>query len=184
MQKSRSSRWSVVMLVVTTCICVFRGALAQDKKESGNVPPRFSLSIAAEEPTVKAGSPLFLEVTMENKSDRNISMYRAISGDLDQGGWVYKVMVQDEKGARAPKTKFGRHVQGPETAEESAEPASVVASGGYVPLTPHKTMRDRLNVTKLFDLSRPGKYTIEIQELDEASKTFVKSNKITVIVTP
>lgn len=47
-----------------------------------------------------------------------------------------------------------------------------------------KTMADRVNVSKLYDLNQPGKHTIQFERLDAEIKTFVKSNEITVTVTP
>jgi C4-type Zn-finger protein len=38
-------------------------------------------------------------------------------------------------------------------------------------------------LTKLHDLSRPRKYTVQIERFDESTKSFVKSNKVTVTVT-
>jgi hypothetical protein len=152
-------------------------------EQAQSVQPLFSLTIAAEEPSVKAGSPVWVDATVENKSDRDISVYR--ENTPDQGGWTYKVDVWDEKGAMAAETRFGRMIQGHIPAEELArEPYVIVGSGGYMPLYPGKTLTDRVNLSKLYDLGRPGRYTVQFQEFHEQSKLFVKSNKITVTVTP
>jgi hypothetical protein len=90
---------------------------------------------------------------------------------MDQGGWIYKVAVQDQKGQEPPKTEFSRF-------------CCPIASLFGTPLQAHKTLTDRVNVSKLYDLSRPGKYTIQFRRLDPDTKTFVLSNKITVEVTP
>lgn len=144
---------------------------SQGIKEPPPANTPFSLTIATKESTVRAGSPVLVEVKMENKSDHDLAVYRAVSGDLDQGGWVYKVSVRDTKGVEPPQTKFAQSV-------------GVAGSGGYVSLRPEKTLTDRCNVAKLYDLSRPGNYTIQVERLDEQSKAFVKSNTITVTVTP
>jgi len=51
-------------------------------------------------------------------------------------------------------------------------------------LDPGKSVTNRVNVTQVYDLSRPGKYTIQVKQYDDESKSFVKPNKITVTVTP
>jgi len=173
----------MLILVVASRIFLVNESSAQ-QKELQTVSARFSLSVSIPDAAVKVGAPIWVIVTKENTSDQNLSVYRAIAGDSDQGGWVYRVIAQDEKGRKAPKTKFGRHVQGPETADEAIEPASMVGSGGYIPLAPHKSISDRINIGKLYDLTHAGKYTVQVQEFDEESKTYVKSNPITVTVTP
>lgn len=45
-------------------------------------------------------------------------------------------------------------------------------------------MTHRVNLTKMYELSKPGKYIVQFRRLDEASETFVKSNKITITVIP
>jgi hypothetical protein len=56
--------------------------------------------------------------------------------------------------------------------------------GGYVPLKPGETLMHKVNVSKLYDLSRPGKYRIRFRWQDIELKMHVTSNPITVTVTP
>ena len=58
------------------------------------------------------------------------------------------------------------------------------SSGGSTKMKPWETMTDRVNVSKLYDLTQPGRYTIQFQRLDPETKTFVKSNEITVTLRP
>lgn len=51
-------------------------------------------------------------------------------------------------------------------------------------MKPGETMTDRVNVSKVYDLTQPGRYTIQFQRLDPETKTFVKSNEITVTLRP
>ena len=41
-----------------------------------------------------------------------------------------------------------------------------------------------VSVSDLYDLSKPGQYTIQVRRWDDDTKTWVKSNTITVTVTP
>lgn len=61
---------------------------------------------------VKVGSPVWVIATIENKSDHDLPVYRAISDNMDQGGWVYTVDVRDNKGVARSETNFHRIVQG------------------------------------------------------------------------
>ncbi len=171
MRDSSQPSWPAAILAVIFAACVSANIGAQDTKAAKSLKPSFSLTIGAKEAAVKAGLPIWVDVMMENKTDHDLRVYRALSGDMDQGGWVYVVDVRDDKGAAPPRTQYARSI-------------GAGGSGGYLPLDPGKTLTDRVSVSKLYDLSRPGKYAIQFRRVDEESKTFVKSNKITVTVAP
>ena len=62
--------------------------------------------------------------------------------------------------------------------------ASARAAGTLVSLKPSQDWRNTLRVSDLYDLSKPGQYTIQVRRWDDETKTWVKSNTITVTVTP
>ena len=183
-RESLKLTWSAAVVAIVTAVCIPTTSRAQNAKTAQSSPPPFSLTIRAEQPTVKAGSPVWVHATMENKSDADLSVFRANAED--QGGWVYDVNARDEKGGKPPETHFYRRRQGHLTPEEvDREPINIFPGGGPTyPLKPGKTIEDRVNVSKLYDLSHPAKYTIQFRRLDPGSKSFVKSNEITVTVTP
>lgn len=165
---------------VALALCASAGQLAHARQVLPLAKPPFTLIIRAEQPIVKIGLTVWVDVSKKNNSDQTLSVYRAASADLDQGGWVYKVEVLDASGRSTPETTFGKHVEG---GGGSRGVSTVIASGGYVPLAPGKTLNDRVNVSKLYDL-RAGKYTIRVREFDNYTRTFVSSNTITITVTP
>jgi len=170
-------RWSLVTTLTLACCCQPTSFGADVTK------PPFSLMISADGSTVNPGSEIWLTITMENKSDHDMSVYR--ENTPDQGGFVYKVDVHEDKGTTVPETKFGRRIQGHDTPEERArEPYVTLTSGGEQTLAPGKKMTDRININRLYDLSRSGKYTIQVRRFDPENKAFVLSNKIIVTVTP
>ena len=66
----------------------------------------------------------------------------------------------------------------------TGKPTMVVTHGGGPRLVKADgTLTDTIDLNKLYDL-QPGKYTIQVERLDEDGKTVVKSNTITVNVTP
>jgi hypothetical protein len=168
---------AILVTVAAFCFCQAAGARGQTAK------PPFSLTLVAENATLKAGSPVMVKVTMKNESEHNISVYT--EGTSDQGGFVYKADVWDEKGSTAPETKFGRSIQGHDTPEDlRREPYVIVTSGGEGILAPGQTQSDQVNLNKLYELSRPGKYTIQLRRFDAESNSFVLSNKVQVSVIP
>jgi hypothetical protein len=175
--KARLRDTILSVIIVTLMPTILR---AQGATRSPAEPP-FSLAITAAESPVKAGSPVVVKVVMRNRSDHDISVYRDNSSD--QGGFTYNVSALDETGASAPETKFGKTVMNHETAQEQAqEPSVLFSSGGEINLAVGEAIKDRVDVTKLYDLHRPGRYSIQIQRFDLETKSYVKSNKITVTV--
>lgn len=176
---------SVVLLILLAAVFAPANVWAQGVQSTQNKRPPFSLTIRAKDSEVKSGLPILVDATVENKSDHAISIYKALSGGMDQGGWVYKVDVLDETSTRAPETTFYRRLEGHVRPEEfTKEPYVTTASGVVSSLEPGKAITDRVNVSTLYNLNRPGKYTIQFRDLDAESKAFILSNKITVTVTP
>lgn len=171
-------------IMVLGGLVAFSVPCAQSQQKPGSVvQPPFSLTIKADEATVKSGSPVWVTAAVQNISGHPLTTVLAYF--KDKGGYVYKVSAVNEKGASAPETKHGRRAQGHETPEEESRDFYVVnSSSANYTFSPGETMKDRVEVTKLFDLTTPGKYTIQFQEFDLDSNTMLKSNIVTVTVTP
>jgi hypothetical protein len=58
-----------------------------------------------------------------------------------------------------------------------------VNSDVLMTLLPGKTITEEIIVNKLFDLSTPGTYTVQVRRMDNETKTLVISNTIKVTVT-
>lgn len=145
--------------------------------------PPFIVLISAEAPaasigpdsyTVKAGSDVFIKVRLTNISKRNIW----IGDDSDSRTGVdffHHYEVRDSSGNSAPK----RTITHPEIGSTGhGWPARV--------LKPEKSLdvaSDR--ITGLYDLTQPGKYTIEVARdvSGDPKDGEVKSNMITLTVT-
>jgi hypothetical protein len=160
------------LLFLVIAIAILPGRFfAQSQNGSNSGKPALALTLAARTSSVKAGSPVWVDAHLLNVSDHRISLYKALSEDMDQGGWVYQVDVRDDKGSTPPKTKFANTV-------------GASADGGYVPLDAGKDVTQSVNVSKLYDLSKPGKYSIQFRRFEEETRTFIVSNAVKVLVVP
>jgi len=162
---------SAAMLALLTLVFFSANIQAQDAPRAQNRQPPFSLTIRAKEGEIKSGSLIWVDATVESKSNHAVLVYQATSGDMDQGGWVYQIDIRNELEGTPPKTKY-------------AHGLGAGGSGGYVRLDPGKTLVHSVNVSKLYDLNPPGKYTIQFGRFDRETKTLVRSNTVTVTVTP
>ncbi len=107
---------------------------------------------------------------MTNTSDHKIPVFRAKSPDGDQGGWVYEAKIHNQKGAEPPETEAYPLMR------------DGIKGGGGRKLDPGDSLKDRVNISKLFDLSKPGKYTIQLRRLDPEKQVMIDSNQVVVKV--
>ena len=137
----------------------------------------FSLTVAAPKEPIKAGTELRLLVTVTNTSDRDISFITS-PGLIPEDGARYEIDVRDIQGSPAPPSAYLRTKDNRIPTEYGSNIARTLGPG--------ESFVDKVTVTRFYDLSQPGKYTIWValptpprQNLGEGK---VKSNSITVTV--
>jgi hypothetical protein len=138
-------------------------------------PPPFSIAINSPQDAWKLGADVRLAVILTNTSDRTI-FFRKLPGQ-DDGERFMDVEVTDDRGNVPARTRYYRVLRHEDTDD--------VIWGGYVQkklVKPGESLNDGMIVNRLFDLARPGKYTVRVIRRDEATKTLVMSNTITVTV--
>jgi len=139
----------------------------------------FSLTIAAPKEPLRAGAELRLQITVTNTSNRKISFITS-PGPIPEDGFLYEIDVRDEQGRSVPLSSDLR----------GRDPRVPVDYGSRTArtLAPGESFVDQVTVTRFYDLTRPGQYTISVarsmpprQNLGNGT---VKSNSITLAVTP
>lgn len=136
-----------------------------------------SLSIRPAQINVKAGSPIEIEVNKTNTSNYVLNNSRATNP-----GENYTFEVRRD-GTPAAESETLRHLMkpgstGPE--EKGTGPIQGRYKTNYIfeDLPPHETFKEMVLVSEYYDMTKPGKYSIQL------SQGRAKSNTITVIVTP
>ena len=141
--------------------------------------PDISVTISAMQTVVKADSEVKVGIILTNISNHEVSLAKDNAQNLGEAH--NKIEVRDEKGNLAPEAKYVGILDG-----KAPNDVIFMPLGSSAPhsLKPGETLKDAIIASKLFDLSKPGKYTIQVQRTDEATKTVVRSNTITLTVTP
>jgi hypothetical protein len=146
--------------------------------------PALRLTISASEPVVKAGSDVKVNVVLRNVGDQAVNLTAApkvFNGSVGEVHF-YRATVKDGKGDPAVYTAFGKKIWGEDAAPGALFDGSMLL---VAPLNPGEQHKHSLMIGKLYDLSKPGKYTIQVTRLDlEGTKIPLKSNTITVTVEP
>jgi hypothetical protein len=140
--------------------------------------PRFSLTISTPKNVVTSGSDVIVKIVLTNTTDKPIYIYYSMS--KDPGELDYSMTVRNEKGELAPQTEHGRKVKG----YDSTPPIAMSINEIAVSVEPGQTTGGQINVTKLHNLSQPGKYTIRIERWDQENKAWAESNTLVVTVIP
>jgi hypothetical protein len=132
-----------------------------------------SLTISAPRTKAKSASDVRIAVTLKNNSEKTCSFTRRPGPDLR-----YDVLVVDGNGKLAPKTRFYH--------EASDEPPGAIHGGSYIVETvkPGEELHGELTLGTFFELTRQDKYVVHLQFRDPSSGTTVKSNALSIDVTP
>jgi hypothetical protein len=146
--------------------------------------PSFTISISSSASTWKSGSDVVVVINRKNTSDQRIFFRKAPGQAL--GELFMDADVKDEQGNPLPRTKYYQILRNEDGPGSKRQPAEELTSGGSVLkkfLKPGETLQDGIVVSKLFDLSRAGKYTLRVQRRDESRQTLVTSNSIILNIT-
>jgi hypothetical protein len=132
----------------------------------------FTLSLEAEETVIKANSEVRMNVTIRNTSNR--AMYVS-----DSNGPVpcdYLIDARDSQGRQALDTDLARNLK--------LKKQGYFDSTFIFTLQPGESHKTALVVTRLYDLSRPGKYLIQVSREvpKELGGGTIKSNVVTVTI--
>ena len=115
-------------------------------------PPQFTVTLAAPEHSLKAGSALLLRLTVTNTSD-HATRFPSTRGIADVRV-IYKFHIFDELGRPVPRRVL-----------PCERPPSVCGGSAQSKLLqPGESFTEEIDITSLYDLSRPGKYNIWVSE--------------------
>lgn len=148
---------------IATFICAIsmaHTAIAQAKRTP------FELVISTDNPTVTAGSDVYILETMKNTSDKPISCTDSYEGNLD-ASFDYDVHGKDGKSIRRP----------------DVNPKDFPGNTSFCTLDPGESTSGHLWISWLYDFTKPGKYSIQIaRRIENGSTERVKSNVLTITV--
>jgi hypothetical protein len=132
----------------------------------------FTLTLSTDHSQVHVGDQVLIKIVMTNISDKQIDCTGMPSNGLDRN---YQYEVHDEDGQVVPKIR----PKYPDIGETSSVWPCILKPGES-----HESAGGL--ISRLYDLSRPGRYMIQAQRLinGDAHRAVVKSNMITITVLP
>jgi hypothetical protein len=152
-------------------VIIFTAVPQTSPAQTPKVP--FSITISTDNPEVRAGADVFIKIKMTNHSNHAVDCTRAPSNGSDR---AYEYDVRVLGGGATPKV-IRPH---PEIGETFSSWPCTLSPGEST------TMDDTL-ISKLFDMSRPGTYSITVTRFISGNRKedgLVKSNILKVMVRP
>jgi hypothetical protein len=127
------------------------------------------LTIAVAQTEITRGSEVRVDLTLRNNSNRTITL------ELTSPLCDYAVEVRDSTGNLAPDTEVKR---------ESDCSSHAAGRDIVVQLRPHESHKDTIPLSMFSDMSKPGKYSVQVvwKSPKEFGGVVAKSNTITVTV--
>jgi hypothetical protein len=148
--------------------CILVAAFALSPTQGANTP--FTLTLEAEENPIKVGSEVKVDITLRNSSNH------AIDVGLGWSEADYALDVRDSQNRILPETEFARKLKG--HGYFYSDTIFTLQRGEALP-------KEMLVISKFCDVSRPGKYTIQVSRAvpKELGGGTVRSNTITITIT-
>jgi hypothetical protein len=143
----------------------------------------FSVDFKVQHDIVRAGSPVIIKIQLKNTSDHVIYRTGVPGGDVEGELVGFPPIVRDAQGKEPPLTKWGRLAFSRVTPEDNS-PGLQMSAVLRIPMPPGDVMKTEIRVNNLYDLSVPGKYTVQVRYYDDENKEELKSDLITVTVVP
>lgn len=149
-----------VLVAVAIFIVATRGFSA--------VEPPFALQIAPVQATAHMGEEIAVVVTMTNTSIREITFFEN-NPDCD-----FDVEVRHADGTPAVATEYKRNVVS----------RCATTKDKLVHLRPSESVKARIVITRLYDMTRPGRYRVQVsRRISAVSPVMVKSPMVVIAVT-
>jgi hypothetical protein len=175
------------ILIVVLSLAGARDATSQGSTPVKGRPPAISVRLHAEHETAKVGEPIVLKAELTNRSDHEITFVY----DANRG--IFTVDVLDENG-NFPQDKRLGYLNGRVDLERLARlwtPEQLAKSGLLTGNLVYVTVKsggaflegEIFDVSKFYDMAKPGVYTIVVECKDPESGTLVRSSPVKVTVT-
>lgn len=159
-------------LAVAMCVVSCAAAVKSSSRSS------FKITINTAQEVFKQAAKIRVDILLKNTSDKEMTVWRDADNEVGESAG-YDIQVFYEKSGVAPETKYHRVLR-----NEESPTVPLLTSAIARIVAPGETAKDAMIVNKFYDMRKPGKYRILVQLADPATKIIVKSNVITITVTP
>jgi len=159
--------------IAVLCFLLLTSGGAAQKAPNGYKAP-FTITISTDHETVAANSKVVVTTHLTNVSDRSLFFLR---GRLSGPDYTYRVEIYDDQGKLVRYTEdYVKRIH-----REPPYDQMIGVSNGPYEVEKGKTVTEEIEVTKQYDLSTPGKYTVRVFHPDPAANVDVESSNVLIL---
>lgn len=173
MKPSHYSRVFTLLLITSAC------SAQTNPTHSAEPSSNAGFSIRVEPPVSpsRIGEPTVVTVIVINKTNHDILWNSLLSTSKDAAYMCCQFLLE-QNGKEVETTYFDRYITGRLRPDD---PVKVLA-GSYIllPKPPGLMFRIKIDLTRLYKVTRPGNYTLHVSRYDDFSRTTVHAIAVTI----
>lgn len=156
---------------------------AQNQSQIGSpnvqANPGFSIVIGSPTAAIRITKPIEVTITVTNDTSHAIYWSSFVGKDSQYAAFHYDLELN---GHEVETTFFHRKMSGKNRPGDPHE----VFGGSFVllPHPPGRMFEMRINLRRLYSITKPGKYTLQVSRYDATTKTTVYSNTLLLTIEP
>ena len=154
------------------------GCIAQATQSSASPQPAFSIALSTPARSISASSPIEIRITAQNISGKDIPW------EADFGDTAYKAFhfLLTKDGHEVETTFFHRKITG---RNRPGDPLEVSGGSSFLGTLPAgKSLVETVDLKRLYQITEPGLYTLEVSRFDNRSATMIRSKLLTLKIVP
>jgi hypothetical protein len=175
------SKWIVLILLLDGFSCFGQTTPAAMAEEPTPQNPGYTITVTQPASAFHLGSPIKITLTVKNITDKDI--FWSARWETGEDG-VYKEFryLLKKDGKEVETTFFHRYIS---NRQRTGDPNEVDSGSSILfPKPPGIIFVVALDLKRLYDISEPGQYTLDISRFAEDNKTIVHANVVTLNIVP
>lgn len=172
MTLNKALTFGLVLVSVNRCTRSQGNAATQESAST----PGFSIVIAAPDSPFRITGPVSVTITVTNDTNHVILWESDFTTDPQSACAAFRYNLE-RNGREVETTFFHRKISGrqrPDDPNEVYSPSSIL-----LPHAPGRMSEMRIDLKRLYQINELGDYTLQVGRYDAATKTTVRSNKLT-----
>jgi hypothetical protein len=174
-------RWtkSLAMVVLLFGSCCFgQTSPKAATKKSVPVDPGYSITVVPPADPIRLGSPINVTVTVKNISDKEIYW----ESEFPDTAYRAFAILLTKNSRKVETTFFHRKVM---STQRPGDPPEVEHGGSILSsVAPGKSSTFTIDLKRLYEITEPGLYTLDVSRIEEHNNTTVRSKTLTLKIGP
>lgn len=171
------------LILISMLLVLTQAGISQDEPRSR---ASFALAVSADRVEFQPGMPIPLKLTITNTSVSDFHYSVAVvscAPIINEWVKVRQVQIQldDINRNQVPLSVYGSVAQRRPRAEGEQGFGCGGRSATEV-LKPGESLTEEVDLSKEFDIKKPGKYTVRAERFDEKAKAMVKAEPVTLVI--